>query len=76
VITVTADTNIYISGLMFGGLQRQFLDLARRRRRLFQLVISPVLLEELQGVLRDKFWWSDAMLENESARVCPVSFRR
>jgi uncharacterized protein len=52
-IRVTADTNIYISALMFGGLPAVFLDLAMRRA--FTLVISAPLLDELDEKLRWKF---------------------
>jgi putative PIN family toxin of toxin-antitoxin system len=50
---VVADTNIFISALMFGGLPGAFLDLALSRD--FTLVTSPVLLEELDEKLRLKF---------------------
>lgn len=52
-IRVVADTNIYISALMFGGLPGSFLDLAFLRS--FQLVTSPALLDELDEKLRLKF---------------------
>lgn len=50
---VVADTNIYISGLMFGGLPGMVLDLGLTL--VIQLVISPPLLDELQDKLRVKF---------------------
>lgn len=50
---VVADTNVFISALMFGGLPGQFLDLALRRR--FTLVTSRALLDELDEKLREKF---------------------
>ena len=52
-IRVVADTNIFISALMFGGLSGLFLDLALVKS--FQLVTSPVLLDELDEKLRSKF---------------------
>lgn len=52
-IRVVADTNIYISALMFGGLPGGFLDLAFKDG--FQLVISPTLLDELDEKLLMKF---------------------
>lgn len=52
-IRVVADTNIYISALMFGGLPGAFLDLAFKGA--VQLVISPILLDELDEKLRMKF---------------------
>ena len=50
---VTADTNIYISGLLFGGQPKRLLDLARKGE--FELCISPAILDEVSRVLRDKF---------------------
>jgi uncharacterized protein len=50
---VVADTNIFISALMFGGLPGSFLDLAFLRP--FVLVTSPTLLDELDEKLRGKF---------------------
>jgi hypothetical protein len=44
VIGVTADTNIYISGLAFGGVPLQFLIQARSGA--FRLDVSPALLSE------------------------------
>ena len=52
-IRVVADTNIFISALMFGGLPGAFLDLAFLPA--FTLVTSPVLLDELDEKLRLKF---------------------
>ena len=50
---VVADTNVFISALMFGGLPGRFLKLALDRR--FTLVISTALLDELDEKLRGKF---------------------
>jgi uncharacterized protein len=54
---VVADTNVFISALMFGGLPGRFLDLGLRRR--FALVTSTALLNELDEKLRGKFAVSD-----------------
>ena len=55
-IGVTADTNVYISALLFGGVPREFLLEAEAGR--FRLAISQPILDELGGVLRDEFGWS------------------
>ena len=48
------DTNVVVSGLLWGGPPRRLLDLARRGRVV--LFSSGVLLDELASVLeRDKF---------------------
>lgn len=73
---VVADTNIFISALMFGGLPGRFIDLALRRR--FTLVTSNVLLDELDEKLRGKFAVSErdalairAKLEDTTSVVEP-----
>jgi len=55
---VTADTNIYISALLFDGLPGAFLDLALSGS--FTLVISAAILDELEGKLVTKFNISQA----------------
>ena len=73
---VVADTNVFISALMFGGLPGRFLDLALRRK--FTLVISKALLDELDEKLRGKFAVSEsdalairARLEDNATVVDP-----
>lgn len=70
-IRVVADTNIYISALMFGGLPGSFLDLAFLRS--FQLVTSPVLLDELDEKLRLKFSLSQADAAQVRAKIESVA---
>jgi uncharacterized protein len=55
---VVADTNIYISAMMFGGLPGSLLDLGLLRA--FTLITSPPLLDELEDKLRVKFGVSAA----------------
>lgn len=50
---VVLDTNVYISALLFGGLPGAFLDLPLSRS--FTLIISAVLLDELDEKLTRKF---------------------
>jgi putative PIN family toxin of toxin-antitoxin system len=54
-LEVTADSNIYISALVFAGRPLQFLDAARAG--VFRLAVSDALLEEVHRILRDKFCW-------------------
>ena len=49
----TADTNIYICGLIFPGASRRFLQLARQGA--FELAISNVILDEVVDVLQRRF---------------------
>jgi putative PIN family toxin of toxin-antitoxin system len=60
VIGVTADTNIYVSALVFAGVPRQFLNEVVAGR--FHLAISDAILNELRGVLRDKFAWTETQI--------------
>jgi len=53
---VVADTNIYISAFNFGGQASRVLELAQEEA--LELVVSPAILQEIQGVLIKKFKWS------------------
>jgi putative PIN family toxin of toxin-antitoxin system len=64
-ILATADSNIYISALQFGGAPLQFLSAARAGA--FKLAISQALMSEVRGVLQEKFHWSDEMLDEAIA---------
>jgi putative PIN family toxin of toxin-antitoxin system len=64
---VVADTNILISALIFGGLPGSLLALAFLRS--FQLVTSPVLLDELDETLRLKFGLSEGDADQARARL-------
>jgi len=61
VIIATADSNIYISALQFGGIARQFLNAARDGA--FQLALSEVIVAEVRGILLAKFNWSEDILD-------------
>jgi len=62
VLRVTADTNIYISALNFGGQPERFLRLAEAGA--IQLVISDDIKAEVARVLRgDKFAWPEPEIE-------------
>ena len=55
-LSSTADTNIYISGLNFGGLPRRFLNLADAG--VFRLSVSEDILAEIAKVLAyEKIGW-------------------
>lgn len=64
---VTADTNIYVSGLHFGGTPREFLNQARLSA--FRLAVSNPLLDEVRRVLRIKFLWEQDRLDDAFARI-------
>ena len=50
---VVLDTNVIISGLTYHGNERRVLDLAKDGR--FEIVLSPVILNEVERVLARKF---------------------
>ncbi|OFW14466.1 MAG: putative toxin-antitoxin system toxin component, PIN family [Acidobacteria bacterium RIFCSPLOWO2_12_FULL_67_14] len=54
-LKVTADTNIYISALNFGGKPLQCLELARSER--IELAISNAIITEMSRILFNKFSW-------------------
>jgi len=53
---VVADTNVYISALVFGGVPQRVLDLIFSRGLL--LYISPSIMDEVTGTLVAKFDWT------------------
>ena len=55
---VTADTNIYLSALNFGGKPQELLELARADK--IELAISNAIITEISRVLYNKFSWDRA----------------
>jgi putative PIN family toxin of toxin-antitoxin system len=66
-IGVTADTNIYISALNFGGTPDKVLDLARRGE--IRLSISDNIIDEIEQVLRSKFRWNEDAIKLAKERI-------
>ncbi len=56
-IKAVADTNVYISTILFGGKPEDIRKLAREGK--IELLISENILAEIAGVLKRKFHWSD-----------------
>lgn len=54
---VVLDTNIFVSGIIYGGTPRVCIDLAREGK--IQLFTSNALLLELARILNEKFEWSE-----------------
>ena len=67
---IVADTNIYISALNFAGAADEVLALGRAG--LIEIYISPVILDEIAGVLARKFRWSAARVRE--ARTAIANF--
>lgn len=55
-VKVVLDTNIYLSGIIFGGNSRHILDLVIEKR--IAVFISPVILLEISQKLERKFGWN------------------
>lgn len=66
-VGATADTNVYISALVFGGLPDKILDMARAGD--IRLTISDDILAELTHVLRDKFRWTEEAVKLATDRL-------
>ena len=65
--SVTADSNIYVSALHFGGVPLLFLN--RARAGVLELAVSPAVLAEVRRVLSDKFRWENARLDEALAQI-------
>ena len=59
-LRVTADTNVYVSALAFGGKPLQILEMAAQG--LIRLSTSDAILQETIRVLGDKLQWEEAAL--------------
>jgi putative PIN family toxin of toxin-antitoxin system len=73
VLRVTADSNIYISALHFGGPPDDFLNLARAGS--IHLTISDEIIEEVTRVLLVKFHWSPEAVALFRERVADFTER-
>ena len=71
--SATADTNIYISALHFGGSPLRFLGLARAGA--IRVDISDPILAEVLRVLRDKFQWTSEKLDGAEALIARFTRR-
>ena len=73
-LRVTADTNVYISALTFGGMPERLLRSAKAGA--IQRVVSEAILAEVGKVLRgDKFRWPEAEIKKAQQEVASVSER-
>ena len=76
---ITADSNIYISALNYGGKPLQVLELARAGE--IELAISNAIITETPRVLHHKFHWeptdvTDAVDRSSASRsICMLTTR-
>lgn len=54
---VVIDTNVFISGLNFAGKPGEVLDLFVKGE--IEVCVSPFILSELEGILKERFGWED-----------------
>jgi uncharacterized protein len=73
VLKVTADSNIYISALQFGGQPLRLLELARAGA--IDLAISEPIIAEVERVLRDKFNWPGEQVHEIEPRLAAFTRR-
>lgn len=64
---VVLDTNVIISGLNFRGSPRKILDLIRKGQ--IELYISFFILEEVRGVLKEKFDWDEERIQTAIGKL-------
>jgi putative PIN family toxin of toxin-antitoxin system len=67
VLSVTADTNVYISAFNYRGKPRLLIDIASAG--LVQLDVSEPIIQETIRVLRDKFKWPEEGLMQAEAQM-------
>lgn len=70
-IRIVADTNVYVSAIVFGGPCEAILALARAG--VVDLFISSVIQRELQSVLRRSFGWSHGQVRDALSEVGAVA---
>ena len=70
-IRAVADTNVYVSAIVFGGNCEEVLVLARAG--LVDLYVSPHILTELRDVLGRTFAWPPARVREALAEVSALA---
>ena len=68
---ITADTNLYVSALQFGGKPQTLLDMAQDGQ--IELALSDEILDETLRILRDKFQRSPEHLRDAEAQLRAVT---
>lgn len=66
-IRLVADTNVYVSAIVFGGTCEAILALARAG--VVDLFLSPAIQKELRFVLRHTFGWADPQVREALTEV-------
>ena len=66
-LLVVVDTNVFVSIFQFGGRMGEILDLALQGA--VELCTSQPMIEELRGVLQEKFHWSTERVDNATGTL-------
>jgi hypothetical protein len=64
---VVADSNVFVSALVYGGKPLEILEMGLERE--IHLLTSPAILEETLGVFRDKFRYTQEQIEESKLRI-------
>ena len=67
VIPIVADTNVYVSAIVFGSTCEEILTLARSG--IVEIKISPAIQRELRRVLRIGFQWTETRVREALTEV-------
>lgn len=70
-VKAVIDTNVLLSGILFGGQPRTVLDLAREKH--FEAVISVYILKEFKEVAVEKFKLPSKMVEELMLEIASFS---
>jgi uncharacterized protein len=68
---VTADSNIYISALNFGGIPDEVITLARTGW--IVIAVSEPIMDEVSHVLRDKFQWTEEAIQVARSNILDLA---
>ncbi len=69
-IRIVADTNVYVSAIVFGGTCEEIFTLARSG--IVEINISPAIQRELRRVLRIGFQWTEPQVKTALMEVEPL----
>lgn len=69
---IVADSNVFISALVYGGKPLEILELGLERE--IHLFMSPEILAEILDVLRHKFLFTTAQLDEARLHIEAVCF--
>jgi uncharacterized protein len=71
VLSITADSNIWISAFNYRGKPRRLIDMADARE--VRIDISEHIVSEVLRVLREKFQWTPDMLQEAEAQMNAIA---